>query len=257
MREVVENELKNRFPNAKKVLDIGGARGLCSFATHVIDILSYQEAKDIWGPYFKDVSIPPENWIAHDICDRAPFPFADNYFDLVVCSHVLEDIRDPIHVSSEISRIGKAGYIETPTPLLELTRGMDPQGKAYVGYCHHRWLVENQDGELVFSFKPHFLHSSRRFHFPNRFAKKWRRQGREFTQLFWEDNFKAEERVMVSRKMMEKIIESIIKAERGDLLEMRIARFSNQIFQLGKNWTDKLGVQDQLRPIYSRIRNLF
>ena len=197
MREEIEKELTTRFPNAIKVLDIGVARQLCSLATHVIDFLSYAEAKSIWGPYFKNITILPENWIVHDICDRQPFPFEDNYFDLVVCNHVLEDIRDPIHVCSEISRIGKAGYIETPSPLLELTRGMDPNGKSYVGYCHHRWLVENRDGELEFNFKPHFLHSSRRFHFPNRFAEKWYRQDRAYTQLFWEGEFKAMEKVMV------------------------------------------------------------
>ena len=256
MREEIEKELKSRFPNAKRVLDIGGARGLCSFATHVIDILSYEEAKDIWS-YFKDVPILPENWLVHDIFDRKPFPFEDNYFDLVVCSHVVEDIRDPIHVCSEISRIGKAGYIETPTPLLELTRGIDPNGKAYVGYCHHRWLVEKQDDELVFIFKPHFLHSSRRFHFPNRFSKKWFQEGRAFSEFFWEDDFRTKEKVMVSRKIMEETIEPIIRSERGDLWEMKMDRFSDKIFQLGKKMADQFGVRDQLRPIYSRIRDLF
>ncbi len=256
MREEIEKELKRRYPEAKRVLDIGGARGLCSFATHVIDILSYEEAKETWS-YFKDVQILPENWLVHDICDRQPFPFEDNYFDLVVCSHVVEDIRDPIHVCSEISRIGKAGYIETPTTLLELTRGIDPQGKAYSGYCHHRWLVEVQGDELVFIFKPHFLHSSRRFYFPQRFSKKWFEQGRAFSEFFWEGEFKAREKVMVSRKIMEQTIEPIIRSERGDLWEMKVDRFFDGLFQLGKKWADKYGVRDQLRPIYSRIRNLF
>ena len=56
---------------------------------------------------------------------------------------------------------------------------------------------------------------------------------------------------------MEDAIEPIIKTERGDLLEMKFARFSDMLFEFGKNWAERNGVRDQLRPIYSRIRNLF
>jgi len=40
--------------------------------------------------------------------------------DFVSCSHVLEDLRDPIRVCEEIVRVGKRGYIEVPSKTAEL-----------------------------------------------------------------------------------------------------------------------------------------
>jgi SAM-dependent methyltransferase len=49
------------------------------------------------------------------IADMECLPFADKRFDYVYCSHVLEHAEDPIRVCREIMRVGKRGYIETPT----------------------------------------------------------------------------------------------------------------------------------------------
>ena len=46
--------------------------------------------------------------------DAADMPFADGVFDYVVCSHVLEHVPDPAAVIGEITRVGRAGYIEVP-----------------------------------------------------------------------------------------------------------------------------------------------
>lgn len=43
------------------------------------------------------------------------FPFDDNEFDYIICSHVLEHVPEPEHMISEIIRVGKKGYIEFPT----------------------------------------------------------------------------------------------------------------------------------------------
>ena len=81
-------------------------------------------------------------WIEHDICAREPWPFAERQFDFAVCSHTLEDVRDPIWVAAELQRVAVAGYIEVPTLREELTYGI--QGP-WVGWGHHRWLVLVQD----------------------------------------------------------------------------------------------------------------
>jgi ubiquinone/menaquinone biosynthesis C-methylase UbiE len=49
------------------------------------------------------------------VADIARLPFADKSFDYVYCSHVLEHADDPLAVCRELVRIGKRGYIETPT----------------------------------------------------------------------------------------------------------------------------------------------
>ncbi len=43
------------------------------------------------------------------------FPFDDNEFDYIICSHVLEHVPEPEHIISEITRVGRKGYIEFPT----------------------------------------------------------------------------------------------------------------------------------------------
>ena len=44
-------------------------------------------------------------------------PFADNEFDFVIASHVLEHVKDPTKFLNEISRVANQGYIEVPTKL--------------------------------------------------------------------------------------------------------------------------------------------
>lgn len=47
--------------------------------------------------------------------DGDTFPFKDKEFDYVICSHVLEHVPDPEMFISEITRVGKSGYLEFPT----------------------------------------------------------------------------------------------------------------------------------------------
>lgn len=63
--------------------------------------------------------------------DAHRLPFADKAFDYVILSHVLEHVEDPARVLAEISRVGRRGYIETPSPEFEQVHG----------HRFHRWLV--------------------------------------------------------------------------------------------------------------------
>lgn len=225
MRPEAEADLESRLPPNARVLDIGAAREPFRRATHIVDMLSRQEAREIFGRYFNDPPIPDSAWVKVDVCDRAPLPFGDKFFDFVVCSHTLEDIRDPIHVCREMSRISKAGYIECPSPLLELTKGVDRAGRSWTGYAHHRWIVTAVDGGLEFVMKPHFVHGSRRFHFDRGFADKLP-AARRFTRFFWTGEVNARERIFVSRDEHEDHIEALIRAETGDRWSMRRARLS-------------------------------
>lgn len=84
-------------------------------------------------------------------------PFADKSVDFVYCRHVLEDLYNPLWLCREISRVAKAGYIETPSPMAEYCRGMNgmllPEGSFWRGYIHHRYFVWAEEGALCFLAK--------------------------------------------------------------------------------------------------------
>ena len=51
--------------------------------------------------------------------DATKLPFKDKSFDFVIASHILEHMPNPDIFLSELQRVGKAGYIETPNFLCE------------------------------------------------------------------------------------------------------------------------------------------
>jgi len=135
-----------------EILDVGGWENPFPSATHVIDILPYETRKGnkTEEQFFKD------NWVMRDICDHQPWPFKDKEFDFVICSHLLEDVREPLWVCAEVQRVGKAGYIEIPIRGTESMMSRDwasPFREEYAGFWHHRWLVEAITDGLVFTFK--------------------------------------------------------------------------------------------------------
>jgi hypothetical protein len=89
-------------------------------------------------------------------CDIAtePLPFADKSFDFIICRHVLEDMYNPFPICAEMSRVGHAGYIETPSPIAELCRGVDGGDPKYRGYHHHRFICWGDNGLKLISKYP-------------------------------------------------------------------------------------------------------
>lgn len=76
------------------------------------------------------------------IADANALPFKDKAFDFVICSHVAEHIEasDLPNFCSEMSRIAKRGYIETPSVFAETLRHAP----------NHRWYVSQQQNTLIF-----------------------------------------------------------------------------------------------------------
>ena len=127
-----------------------------------------------------------ETWIRRDICDRTPFPFKDKELDFVICSHTLEDVRDPLWVCSEIIRVGKRGYIEIPSREWETSRGCESPRIA--GLSHHRWLVDIEGDEVRFLMKYHMIHSHWRFSLPSSYLRKLPEE-KQVQWLFWNESF--------------------------------------------------------------------
>lgn len=178
------------------VLDIGGWARPFNRANFVIDAEPYATrgyygaAAPAQGGCREEFTAT--TWHQRDICDRTPFPFADKSVDFVTCSHVLEDIRDPLWVCSEMIRVGKRGYIEVPSRLAESSRGIESN---QVGWSHHRWLVDIGENTITFLMKYHRIHSSWRYAFPARFGRALP-EHRQVQWLFWEDEFTFSERTI-------------------------------------------------------------
>jgi hypothetical protein len=180
------------------VLDVGGWADPFNRADWVIDLMPYETRglyqREGWAPAYPDRErFTRETWIQRDVCDRVPFPFADDELDFVICSQTLEDIRDPIWVCSELCRIAKAGYIEVPSRLEEQSWGVKGP---FAGWSHHRWLIEIAQGEIEFVAKPHELHSAPAHYFPSGFWNGLNAEERVQT-LWWRQGFSYRERVMM------------------------------------------------------------
>jgi Methyltransferase domain len=152
-----------------------------------------------------------DTWVRRDICDRTPWPFRDKQFDFAICSHTLEDVRDPLGVCSELMRVAKRGYIEVPSREWESCRGLERPGQ--VGLSHHRWLITIKDNNILFHPKYHLIHSHWRFSLrPSHF----RRMAPEKTVqwLWWDDSFKISEATIHGLNNLEAELERFVRETR-------------------------------------------
>jgi len=169
------------------VLDIGAWGRPFNRADYVVDQEPYETrgSYGLPGQGGERERFTRETWIRHDICSRDPLPFRDKEIDFVVCSHTLEDIRDPLWVCSEMIRIARAGYIEVPSRIAESSRGIEP---GIAGWSHHRWLIDLKDGGISFMMKYHRIHSHWSLSLPERFLHRLPPR-RQVQWLFWEGSF--------------------------------------------------------------------
>ena len=156
------NEVR-RLPKGTRLLDIGCQSGalLRSVAPRFdelygVDIGDYSE-------YWNEA--PPLRCSIHNV-DAGPLPFADGFFDVVVCAMVLEHVFDVFGLVGEIGRLLKPsghalievpniGYIKHFVSLLrgrvprtgavkvpfEKTQGWDGQHLHYFTITEMKWLL--------------------------------------------------------------------------------------------------------------------
>ena len=192
-----------RLPAGGRVLDVGGATNRLPRADVVIDVL-------------------PGADVVRDICDREPWPFGDDEFDFAICSHTLEDVRDPIWVCAELQRVARAGYIEVPSRLEEQSWGV--QGE-WVGWSHHRWLIDVSGDALVFGHKSGAVHRPG-FHFPAGFAKTLTPE-RRVQWLWWEGSFDARERIFTDIPEHDAWLAAPVEAHGHEVRRWRLRRPSS------------------------------
>ena len=122
----------------EKVLDVGSGGYPFPFATHLADL------------YEGETGHRTEHLVTDgrpfSIIDVAKMPYLDKEFDFVYCSHVLEHVPDPAKACEEIMRVGKRGYIETPTRTSDIMLNFTKLKG------HHKWHV-TMSGNALFFFE--------------------------------------------------------------------------------------------------------
>lgn len=117
------------------VLDVGSGHYPFPFATILSDL------------YLEESPHRTENLVRDHRpllkLDIRSLPFAEKSIDFVYCSHILEHVEDPLQACLEIMRVGKQGYIETPTLCKD---GLF----AWSGDASHRWHVLAIDNTIFF-----------------------------------------------------------------------------------------------------------
>lgn len=87
------------------------------------------------------------------LCEE--LPFKDKSFDFIIASHVLEHTDNPEKFLTELMRVGKAGYIETPEGWFE----------KMCSFTYHRLEVSADKDKLFIRKKPNWK--------PDEIAKLW------------------------------------------------------------------------------------
>lgn len=137
---------------ATSILDVGPGYAPLPWATHSIFSTQYWYNQN----HLRESNASGQI-IDHINCDflAERLPFNDKRFDFVYCRHVIEDLHNPEPLLKEMQRIGRAGYIECPSPVAELCFGVDaePLGRYYRGYMHHLWIVWTEGETLCLTPK--------------------------------------------------------------------------------------------------------
>ena len=119
-----------------KILDIGCGYSANNYATTICDVQDLSN-------FYKN-----KNFV---ILKNNVLPFKDNQFDFVICSHVMEHVKDLKYFIKEIERVSKRGYIELPTKLED--------NLVFENKKEHLWQMDFDDvnHKLLISNKIQFL----------------------------------------------------------------------------------------------------
>jgi hypothetical protein len=156
----VLDHVKSLIKDGAKVLEIGPGHVPFSKATHFCG-WTLEEKSKLQNYKVANVSV--------DV-----LPYSNKEFDFVYCRHVIEDLWNPSHCLNEISRVAKEGWIETPSPLCEMTKNVDGSESVttpWRGYAHHRYMVWNDNDVLKILPKFPMVDYYTNFHQENMKAK--------------------------------------------------------------------------------------
>jgi 2-polyprenyl-3-methyl-5-hydroxy-6-metoxy-1,4-benzoquinol methylase len=122
----------------ESVLDIGSGQDPFPLATHLADLYPAETSHRQSVPLVRDARPFTE-------CGIENLPFQSQEFDFIYASHILEHVMDPGQACRELMRVGRRGYIETPTRTSDVM----------LNYLHlpehHRWHITLVGETLIFT----------------------------------------------------------------------------------------------------------
>lgn len=134
------NRYSLKIKKNEKVLEVGGGHCPHPRANIVVD-------KFVDSEYHRSDQIYLYKNQKFLQADGENLPFHDNEFDYIICNQVLEHVDAPDKFLNELSRVGKKGYIETPSIIGE---HLHPKRS-------HRWIIIEVDSKLVLFEKEAFM----------------------------------------------------------------------------------------------------
>ncbi len=180
-KEYIDFQIKDE----DKVLDIGSGGHPFPLATHLAD---FYEGKTTHRTEELQRDDRP-----FTICNLEKTQFADKEFDFVYCSHVLEHIDDPAQACEELMRIGKRGYIETPSKISDIMFNFTKIPN------HHKWHTQVLGNTLIFmEWNPSERRDLGTDYFFHQYHSKWQNPFQDLVwntrdlfvnMMLWEDKF--------------------------------------------------------------------
>jgi hypothetical protein len=125
--------LLKRPYGARRILEIGPGHNPFAGVTHLLE-MDVHEGRERGG---HALFVPKAAKLI--VGEATDLPFASGRFDYVYASHVLEHVEQPGRACREIMRVGRAGYVETPSPFLE--QGLALRDETSPEHWFHRWFV--------------------------------------------------------------------------------------------------------------------
>ncbi len=138
-----------KIKKTDRVLDIGGS--MRQHAEIKIDTLA-DLIRPEESPYSPS-TLSAKNFVKVDIT-RGHLPFGDKEFDVVLCTHTLEDLPSPFLAIREMERVGKRGLIVTPSMGEDMKflpvdfTDWRTGARRMPGQAHHKWFFVKEGGGL-------------------------------------------------------------------------------------------------------------
>lgn len=163
-----------------KVLDVGGSM-------HQHTLIKIDTLVDLIRPEdspYGQARLNAKNFVRVDLT-QDKLPFNNKEFDVVLCTHTLEDLTNPFLAIQEMSRVAKRGYISTPSMGEDMVFSHVDKTSWLTGFrrtpglAHHKWFFWLKGKKMVVIPKNYPLLYS-----PEFMIVGW--QGEKEFNLFWE-----------------------------------------------------------------------